>query len=502
MKKGIFMLFILPVVLLNFSLAQGADKDTIVIAQGVDPTTLDPQNHYETPAFNVCLNLFDTLLQRTPEIKIEPLLATSYKLINDTTWEFNLRKGVKFHNGEDFDAATVKFSLERMADPKNKLKQTALQVIDRVEIIDPYKVRIITKKPYPLLDAELCLIGAMLPPKYVQEKGPTYIATNPVGTGPYKLVRWVKDDQLVLQANENYWRGAPKIKRAIFRPIPEATTRVAGLQTQELDIIVNIPPHLMRLMEWKGRSFVSKVPSVRVIFMAFDNTKGGPVADKRVRQAIAQAIDMETIIKKVLEGNGLLLGSPFTKYHFGIDPTIKPYVYDPEKAKKLLAEAGYAKGFDFVLHSPNGRYLNDKEVAEAVVGDLRKVGINASVRTYEWGTYMNQLMYAHNAYPAYILGWGNANFDAAGTLLQLLRTGQVLCSYTNPKLDALIDEGQMIMDKKKRQKIYSDASQLIKEEAAWAFSYEQIDIYGVNERVNWKARTDERLVVFDMSFKK
>ena len=152
--------------------------------------------------------------------------------------------------------------------------------------------------------------------------------------------------------------------------------------------------------------------------------------------------------------------------------------------------------------SPGGRYLNDKEVAEAVVGDLRKVGINASVRTYEWGTYMNQLMYAHKAYPAYILGWGNTNFDAAGTLLQLLRTGQVLSSYTNPKLDALIDEGQMTMDKKKRQKIYSDACKLIKEEAAWAFSYQQIDIYGVNERVNWKARTDERLVVFDMSFKK
>ena len=276
MKKGIFLFFILPVVWMNFNLAQGADKDTIVIAQGVDPTTLDPQNHYETPAFNVCLNIFGTLLRRTTDMKIEPSLATSYKLINDTTWEFDLRKGVKFHNGEDFDATSVKFSLERMADPKNKLKQTSFQVIDRVEIIDPYKVRIITKRPYPLLDAELCQIGAMLPPKYVQEKGPVYISTHPVGTGPYKFVSWAKDDQLVLQANENYWRGAPKIKKVIFRPIPEATTRVAGLQTQELDIIVNIPPHLMRLMDWKGRSFVSKVPSVRVIFMAFDNTKGGP----------------------------------------------------------------------------------------------------------------------------------------------------------------------------------------------------------------------------------
>lgn len=502
MKKGIFLFFILSVVLLSFGLASGAAKDTLVIAQGVDPTTLDPQNHYETPAFNVCLNIFDTLLQRTADMKIEPLLATSYKLINDTTWEFKLRKGVKFHNGEDFNAATVKFSLERMADPKNKLRQSVFQgLIDRVEIIDDYTVRIITKRSYPYLDAQLCLVGAMLPPKYVQEKGAAYISTNPVGTGPYKLVRWMKDDQLVLQANENYWRGAPRIKKAIFRPIPEATTRVAGLQTQELDIIVNIPPHLMRLMEWKGRSFVSRVPSVRVIFIAYDITKGGPVADKRVRQAIAQAIDLESIIKKVLEGNGIRLGSPFTKNHFGYDPAIKPYPYDPEKAKKLLAEAGYAKGFDFVFNSPSGRYLNDKEVAEAVAGDLRKIGINASVRTHEWGTYMS-MMYGHNAYPAYLLGWGNTTFDADGTIFPLMRTGQVLSNFTNPKLDPLIDQGQTIMDKNKRQKIYSEAAKVIKEEVPWAFTYQQMDIYGVNERVNWKARTDERLVVFDMSFKK
>ena len=502
MTKKRVLLWVISIIFLSFSLPAGAEKDTIIIAQGVDPSTLDPHNHYETPAFNVCLNIFDTLLQRSQDLKIEPLLATSYRLINDTTWEFNLRKGVKFHNGEDFDAACVKFSLERMIDPKNKLKQALMgRILDRVEIIDPYKVHIITKKPYPPLDAGLCTVGAMLPPKYVQEKGPAYISTNPVGTGPYRLVRWVKDDQIVLQGNENYWRGAPRIKKAIFRPIPEATTRVAGLQTQELDIIVNIPPHLARLMDWKGRSHVSKIPSVRVIFMAFDNTKGGPAADRRVRRAIAQAIDMEKIIKKVLEGNAVLLGSPLTRNHFGYDPGIKPHAYNPEEAKKLLAEAGYAKGFDFTLNSPNGRYLNDKEVAEAVAGDLRKAGINASVKTHEWGTYMT-MTYGHNVAPAYILGWGDASFDADGSMYALLRSGQVLSSYTNLKLDVLLDQGQQTMDQKKRQKIYSEACQLIKEDAAWAFAYQQMDIYGVNERVNWKSRPDERLVLFDMSFKR
>jgi len=161
--------------------------------------------------------------------------------------------------------------------------------------------------------------------KIFTEKGPAHFANNPIGNGPYKFVRWVKDEYVLLEANENYWRGAPKIKKVMFRPIPEATTRVAALQTQEADIITNIPPHLMKLMDWKGRSYVSKVPSVRVIFMAFDTTKPGPQADKRVRQAIAMGINMETNIKKILEGNAVLLGSPLTDKHFGYDPSVKPY---------------------------------------------------------------------------------------------------------------------------------------------------------------------------------
>jgi len=488
-------------ILLSFGPALGGPKDTLVIAQGVDATTLDPQNHNDTPTHNICLNINETLLQGSQDFKTEPLLATSYQLVNDTTWEFHLRKGVKFHNGEEFNAASVKFTLERLADPRNKLKQTNLQVIDRVEILDDYRVRIITKEPFALFKKVLCVLGGMLPPKYFQEKGAAHFALNPVGTGPYKFVRWVKDDYLLLEANEQYWRGAPKIKKVIFRPIPESTTRVAGLQTQELDIIVNIPPHLMALMDWKGRSSVSKVPSVRTLYMAFDTTKGGPVADKRVRQAIAQAVNMESILKKILSGNEVLLAQNFTKEQFGYDPSIKPYSYNPEQAKKILAEAGYPQGFDFIFHSPNGRFLNDKEVSEAIVGDLRKVGINASVRAYEFGTYISKLT-SHSLYPAYLASWAQPYFDAGGTLYPTLRTGEPYSNYSNPQLDTLISRSRVTVNDKEREKIYFEACKLIKEEVPTCLNYQQIDIYGVNERVNWKARADERLYVFDMSFKK
>jgi peptide/nickel transport system substrate-binding protein len=503
MKKSKLALFALTVVLLALSTALAAPpKDTVIIAQGVDPSTLDPANHQETPAFNICLNIFDTLLVRDDQLKMQPLLATSYRLINENTWEFKLRQGVTFHNGEKFNAESVKYTLERMADPKNKLRQSFFQgVIERVEVPDEYTARVITRKPYPYLDAQLSHIGHMLPPKYSQEKGPAHFAANPIGTGPYKFVRWVKDDQLLLEANDQYWQGVPKIKKVIFRPIPEATTRVAGLQTRELDLIVNIPPHLSKLMDWKGRSYVSKVPSSRAIFLAFDNTKGGPVADKRVRLAIAHAVNLENIIKKVLDGNGINLGTPLTPYHFGYDPSFKPHVYNPERAKKLLADAGYPNGFDLTLNSPNGRYLNDKEVSEAVVGDLRKAGINAQVRIHEWGTYINML-YAHNGHPSYLLGWGGATFDADGTFFPLLRTKQVLSHFTHPPLDGLIDEARSIMDKKKRLDLYKQANKIFQEEVPWAFAYQQLDIYGVSDRLNWKSRGDEKIFVYNMSFKK
>ncbi len=225
-------LFVLSAVLLLAlaPLAWAAPSGKVVVAQGVDPSTLDPHDHEEQPAFNVLLNIYDTLLVRDKDLKIAPWLATSYKIINPTTWEFKLRQGVKFTNGEEFDAEAAKFSLERVANPANNLRLTALRPIDRVEVIDKYTIHIITKKPYPVLDTHLCIRGAMVPPKYFKEHDKAFLARNPVGTGAYKFVTWVKDDRIEFEANEQWWHGAPKIKTLIFRPIPEETTRMSALR--------------------------------------------------------------------------------------------------------------------------------------------------------------------------------------------------------------------------------------------------------------------------------
>jgi len=234
-----------------------------------------------------------------------------------------------------------------------------------------------------------------------------------------------------------------------------------------------------------------------VVFIAFDNTKGGPIGDKRVRRAIAQAINTDSIIEKVLSGYGIKLALPYPPTHFGYDPEAKPHPYDPAEARRLLIEAGYPDGFDFTLHTPSVR----KEIAEAVVGYLRKVGIRASVRVHEFGTFMTK-WYSHDLSPAFLARFGEISYDGGAALFRTFRSGSLFCVFRNPGFDSLIDEGRFTTDRQKRVKIYSEVAKLIKEEVPFAFSYQSFSLYGVNERVNWEGRPDEQIHVFDMFFKK
>src|SRR5438093_3872906 len=252
--------------------ASATPAGKIVIAQGVDPTTLDMQNQSESPASNVGRHIFDALWERDQNLKIVPNLATGLpKLVAPTTWEVKLRKGVKFHNGEDFNAESVKFTLERLAGGQGKLRgATFFQPIDHVDIVDAYTVRVHTKKPWPTFaQVHVFVQSGMYPPKEYAGKDSAYISKNPIGTGPYKFVRWAKDEEIVLEANPNYWRGAPKIKTVVFRPIPDDAVRVAALQNGEIDLAVNIPPHLGTIIDRHAKLFLSTAPSIRTIQLMY-----------------------------------------------------------------------------------------------------------------------------------------------------------------------------------------------------------------------------------------
>jgi len=495
--------------------ASAAPAGKVVLSQGVDPTTLDMMNQSETPASNVGRHIFDTLVDRDANLKVVPSLATELpKLVAPTTWEVKLRKGVKFHNGEDFNADSAKFSLERLAHGQGKLRgATFFAPIDRVEIVDPFTIRVHTKKPWPTFTAVMTFVqGSMYPPKAYADKDTTFITKTPIGTGPYKFVRWAKDEEIVLEANTSYFRGAPRIKTVVFRPIPDDAVRVAALQNGEIDIAVNIPPHLANIIANHPRLFLSTAPSVRTIQLMyythqFDRQHkvvgpyAGPIADRRVRQAMNYAVDVDEIIKTVLDGKGVRVATMLTAQHFGFDPNLKPIKQDLAKTRQLLAEAGYPQGVDIVLNGPQGRYVRDKEVAEAVAGQLTKAGIRTQLRIHEWGNYLNNMVYIHNAGPVWLIGWGTTTYDAETVYVPLFRSGKILSNYYNPDFDRMVDEAQTIMDPKKRLELYHRISRLWVDDAAAMPLYQQLDLYGVTKRMVWKARGDERLKGYDMAVK-
>jgi len=495
--------------------ALAAPAGKVVIAQGVDPTTLDMMNQQEQPASNVGAQMFEALYERDQNLKLIPMLATEMpKLLAPTTWEIKLRKGVKFHNGEDFNADSVKFSLERLANPANKLRgSSSFAPIDRVEIVDPYTVKVHTKKPWPVFPNHIALRQAsMYPPKEYAGKDTATVSRNPIGTGPFKFVRWSKDEEIVMEAFPGYWGGPAKIKTIVFKPIPDDAVRVAALQNGEVDVAVNIPPHLAGIIDRHPKIFLSTAPSIRTIqLMIYTHQMdaehkptgpyNGPTADKRVRQALAYAIDADEIIKSVMDGKAVRVATMLPSMHFGYDASLKPIKQDLARSKKLLAEAGFPNGVDIVLNGPQGRYVRDKEVAEAVTGQLNKAGIRTTLRTFEFVNYLNSMVYVHKAGPVWLIGWGHSSMDAEAIYVPLFKSPNIFVNWYNPDFNGMVEEAQSQMDEKKRLALYHRINKLWIEEMPAIPLYQQIDLYGANKRLTWKARSDELIRAYDMSLK-
>jgi len=477
----------------------------IVIAQGVGPATLDPHAHDSTPTQNVLLNVYDTLLFRDRDLRLIPWLAESWQMVNPTTWVFKLRPNVKFHNGEDFDAVAVKWSLDRLRDPKfNSVQAGYFRLVTAVEVIDRLTVRLVTHKPFPTLPHQLALFGAIMAPRHFSGKDEQFVNRHPAGTGAYRIIRWNRDDQVVLEVNHLWWGGVPPIKSLIFRSIPDDSVRLAALRTGEIDLAVNVPPHLVASIQNDPRLYISTAPSARTIFIPiythrFDADHRavapieGPTADRRVRQALIAAVNADEIIRTILGGQAARTASILTPAHFGFDPTLKPPEHSAARAKALLAEAGYPNGVTLTLNSPNGRYLRDKEVAEAVAGQLTKSGMQTSVRTFEWATY-GKLVFSHKAGPRFLIGWGNPTWDADASMFPTLRSGNRFANYFNPDFDRLVDEAQVSADSVRRRALYARAQRLVLDDAAMIPLYQQIDLYGVNKRLRFQALPSEHLV--------
>ena len=456
-----------------------APAGKVVIAQGVDPTTLDMMNQQEQPASNVGAQMFESLLERDQSLKLVPALAAEMpKLVAPTTWEFKLRKGVKFHNGEDFNADSVKFSIERLVNPANKLRgSSSFAPIDRVEIVDPVHgedphQEAVAGLPEPHRAAP----GRDVPAQGVRRQGHGGdLARTRSAPGPYKFVRWSKDEEIVMEAFPGYWGGAAKIKTVVFKPIPDDAVRVAALQNGEIDVAVNIPPHLAGIIDKHPKIFLSTAPSIRTIqLMIYTHQMdaehkptgpyAGPTADKRVRQALAYAIDADEIIKSVMDGKAVRVATMLPSLHFGYDPRSSPSSRTWPAAKKLLADAGFPNGVEIVLNGPQGRYVRDKEVAEAVAGQLNKAGIKTTLRTYEFVNYLNNMVYVHKAGPVWLIGWGHPTMDAEAIYVPLFKSPNIFVNWHNDDFNGMVEEAQSMMDEKKRLAQYHRINKLWIEE--------------------------------------
>lgn len=452
------------------------------------PENLDPSMNLSSIRAQVGMSIFDSLVSRDAENRIVPALADSWKLLDDNTWEFRLRKGIVFHTGEPFNAEAVRFTIQRVLDPNQKSPNRAnIAEISKIEVVDDSTVRLITRQPYaPLLNRLIDF--PILPPRYTAERGDRGFAGRPVGTGPFRFVELVRDDRMVVEAFDRYWRGAPKIRRIVFRPVPEPFTRAAGLRNAELDLITNVPPTLARELETVPGIKVVRIPSTWIIYLGLNAFKR-PLSDVRVRQALNYATDVEAIIKSVLEGNGRRMPGPFTPHMFGYDGSVKGYPYDPAKARRLLAEAGYPDGLEITLDAPDGRYQGDKEIAQALAGQWQKVGFKVKLQVAEWGAYFKRYLGKQFA-DAYLLGLGGPMQDADELYNLVSSKGRGLY-YKNEKVDALFDAGRSTMDPARRRRIYSDLARAMVEDATWVFLLQQVDIYAMRERVEWTPRPDQ-----------
>jgi peptide/nickel transport system substrate-binding protein len=454
---------------------------SLTIAMATNLSTVDVQLQGKMDEMAILVNLFDPLIFRKNDGSLEPGLAVSWKSINDKMWQFKLREGVKFHNGEPFNAAAAKFSLDRILDAKTKSPITELRNVEAVEVVDASTINIITKGIDPMLPDKLTLFaGCMVPPKYIQEKGGEEFARKPVGTGPFTFVEWVKDDHVTLQANKQYWRGHVKLDRVIFRSIPDDAARVAALLSGQVDVIAELPPSAAaRVKATKGMR-VDAVTGLRLHYVSLAG-EDGPLANVKFRQAISYAIDTKTLIDKILYGYAKPAAAPQAEGVLAYDAAIRPYSFNLAKARQLLKESGYPEGTAVDFLSQPGI---TQDITTAVSGMLEKAGIKVNQQVLPRSDFLAK-------YTAGQLKglWANTYTIWQGSPEVLIDTffksGRPRAKYTSKQMDALINTVQGTTNQAVRKDALQKIQKSLNADAPWAYLGVQDQMYGVTQRVKW-----------------
>ncbi|MFC5449993.1 ABC transporter substrate-binding protein [Paenibacillus aestuarii] len=476
----------------------------LTIGMPTDMETFDIHNHNIASTEAIHINMFSYLFKRNSDLEIKPDLVESYRIVDNTTWEFKLRKGVTFHNGDLLTSADVKYTLERVAKDPSLKEYPNYKQIKEVKIIDDLNFQIITDGPQPALLNRLSRIGSgILPKTYIEKNGFDYFLTHPIGSGPYQFVEWVRDDHVTLEAFDQFYGGLVKDwDRVVFRKIPGDSDRVNELLAGRIDIAENLPPDMVQAINAQDNVAALSSASNRVGLLALRTTKGFATADPKVREAIDLAINKKALIDTALGGYGIQTRTRVTPGNFGADPSLfNTSLYNPERAMQLLKEAGYAKGLTITLSAPVGVYTKDKEVAEMIQAMLGKVGIKVNLELME-RSKLSEMRHEGRNKELLLLSYGNSLFDADNAL-DLYRSGKAKTEldYSNNEVDDLLSAALINMNPKDRIAQYQQIQKIIANERPHIYLYNEQSLYGVKKTINFKPRTDEMIYVPEITKK-
>jgi len=508
------------VALIAGPLAAGAGvAANLTIALGTDVTALDPHYHNLTPNNNVASHVYGYLVERNEKSQAQPSLATEWKAIDPTTWEFKLRKGVKFHDGSDFTAEDVVASIARVPKvPNSPSPFTAYtKQITKIDVVDPYTIRFRTATPYPLMPSDMSQV-AIISKQFANASTEDFNSGKAaIGTGPYKLVKFTKGDRIELARNDAWWGGKTPWDKVTLRIVTQDAARVAALLAGDVQVIEAVPTADVARLKTDRKIGLFRQTSDRLMYVHLDSDRAvtptvtakdgkplasNPLKDPRVRKALSKMINRPAIVERVMESEAIPAGQVVPDFLFGATKNLKVEAYDPEGAKKLLAEAGYPDGFEVTLHATNNRYVNDAKIAQAIAQMWTRGGIPTKVVAMPSATFFPQA--TDLKFSVLLAGWSTGTGESSSSLKALLMTfnkdkGFGTANrgrYSNTKVDALTEDALQTVDDVKREAYLQRAAELAIGDTGLIPLHFQVSIWGARDGITYAPRVDEQTLAW------
>ncbi|MGE0224199.1 MAG: ABC transporter substrate-binding protein [Acetobacteraceae bacterium] len=503
--------------------AAAQPSQSLSIGAGGAFTSMDPHYHNLGPNNILTTYVFEPLVRFDPKYQVEPSLAVSWKTLDDQTWEFKLREGVAFHDGTPFTADDVIFTYERVPKVLNSPSSFnfAVKPIVRMEVVDPHTIRFHTAAPVPLLANNLVSVRIVSRKHGEAANTAAYNAlTTAIGTGPYRVTEFSVGERAMFQRNDAWWDKKPAWTRVTYRAITNDASRNAALQSGEIDIIDQVPPRDVEDLRRNQKISVVSMPGQRLIYLAVDSGRKetpwvtdahgkrldvNPLQDIRVRKALSLAINRGALRDRIMDGFSAPTGQLMPQGTSGHIDAIKPDPYQPDQAKKLLAEAGYPEGFGLTLHGPNNRYVNDSKLVEAIAQMWTRIGVKTAVDTMPAATFFSRAVRAE--FSVRLTGWASDTGEASSNLTEMLASsnpakgrGAVFdpARYANPEVDAIIEQSLATIDLEQREALYRKAELMALPEYPVIPLHHQVNVFALRKGLVFNMRMQEGIRAWDV----